>query len=53
MAAHYQCQQCMKEWALVSPRAHSCPHCSHVYVRWTNYDEWRKDWHRRPDMTPY
>lgn len=54
MPARYQCLDCKKEWGLLTPNSHACPHCGHVYVKWLNYDEWHKDWHKRePDMKDF
>ena len=50
--AHYLCLECRFEWEEQIPMVQTkppfksgsepCPRCGHPYVKWLNYDEWRK-----------
>ena len=54
MPAEYECLWCGEKHADKEPMGSSCPHCGHIYVKWVNYEAWRKDWHKRhPEMKPY
>lgn len=39
---HYACQRCDFSWHRREPGPVECPVCGHLYVRWTNYQEWTR-----------
>lgn len=39
--AFYKCLKCGYEWK-GKPGPVECPKCYHLYVKWVNYEEWRK-----------
>ena len=41
MKAKYKCLGCKYEW-FGEPGPVECPKCSHIWVKWVNYEEWRK-----------
>jgi hypothetical protein len=41
MNAEYECQSCGFKWSGF-PGPTGCPMCNHSYVKWTNYEEWKK-----------
>ncbi len=46
MLAKYKCLHCGAKWEIL-PGLTQCPKCSHLYVKWTNYEEMRKMWDDR------
>lgn len=39
--AHFRCLDCGYEyWTIPGPT--ECPKCRHIWVKWVNYEEWRK-----------
>jgi len=42
MKARYRCLKCSHEWT-DDPGMVRCPSCRYVYVKWVNYEEWRKE----------
>jgi len=40
--AEFKCVRCGFVWSDV-PGPTSCPVCGHLYVEWTNYEQWRKN----------
>ena len=40
--AKYRCLKCGYEWEQ-QPQIVDCPICDHNYVKWLNYEEWRKE----------
>jgi rubrerythrin len=42
MQAEHKCLNCEFEW-VSSPGPTSCPLCGHLYVKWVNYEEWKKE----------
>jgi len=41
--AEYQCLKCNHKYQN-SPGPTQCPKCSHLFVKWINYEELRKQW---------
>jgi len=39
----YKCLKCDHNWEEYKPRMVECPICGHVYVKWVNFKEWRKE----------
>jgi hypothetical protein len=44
--AKFKCLNCGHTWS-DHPGPTECPKCKHLYVEWTNYEEWRKRDHER------
>lgn len=42
MKALYKCLKCDYLW-FGKPGPVTCPKCCHLYIKWINYEEWRKD----------
>ena len=42
MKAKYKCLGCNYEYE-GEPGPTECPKCDHLYVKWVNYEEWRKN----------
>ena len=42
MNAEYRCNGCGHAWHLAQPSQVTCPKCNHLYVKWVNFDAWRK-----------
>jgi len=41
MKAHFRCLRCDYEyWTIPGPT--ECPECGNLWVKWVNYEEWRK-----------
>jgi len=40
--AEYRCFGCGHEFKGM-PGLTPCPKCGHLYVKWMNYEEWRRD----------
>jgi len=40
-SAQYKCTKCGHEW-FGKPGPTVCPECWYEYVKWENFDEWRK-----------
>jgi hypothetical protein len=39
--AAYRCLRCDSTWRC-RPEDQPCPYCGHDYVKWENYEAWRK-----------
>jgi rubrerythrin len=39
----YKCLKCDYEWDQIAPSQVVCPVCNNVYVKWMNFEEWRKE----------
>jgi len=40
--AVFKCLKCNHIW-MQEPAQTKCPMCGHVYVKWENFEKWRKD----------
>jgi len=43
MLAKFMCLKCFYKWE-DNPGPTQCPSCNHLYVKWLNYEEMRKQW---------
>ena len=43
--AEYKCCKCDYEYN-GKPGPTQCPRCSHLYVKWINFEELRKKWNK-------
>jgi len=43
MLAKFKCLECDCHWQSY-PGPTQCPKCAHLYVKWINYEEMRKEW---------
>ena len=41
MKCEYKCLKCGYEWS-GKPGPTQCLLCNHLYVKWVNYEQWRK-----------
>ena len=48
--ARFQCLKCFYLWQS-RPGPTECPACGHVYVKWLNYEEMRKEWDHNERIT--
>lgn len=39
MNAKFRCLKCKHKWES-DPGPTQCPRCGHLWVKWTNYEEW-------------
>jgi rubrerythrin len=46
-SAKYKCLKCGYEW-FGKPGPTVCPDCWYEYVKWENFDEWRKETMKYP-----
>jgi len=49
MLAEFQCLKCGCQWRNV-PGPTQCPNCNHLYVKWVNYEEMKKEWGIAPTI---
>lgn len=45
MLAKFKCLKCLLWWKS-KPGPTQCPVCGHLYVKWENYEEMRKEWNK-------
>jgi len=38
----FRCDKCQYNWKEDKPKQVVCPLCNHSYVKWLNFEEWRK-----------
>ncbi len=38
----FKCLKCGHRW-WDKPGPTQCPRCKHIWVKWVNYDQWRKE----------
>ena len=46
MSANFKCLKCGYHWEYY-PGPTQCPMCGHLYVKWINYEEMRKEWNKK------
>lgn len=46
MLAKFKCLKCDCHWEYY-PGPTQCPRCAHLYVKWINYEEMRKEWNKK------
>jgi len=44
--AEFRCLKCECQWRTM-PGPTQCPRCAHLYVKWVNYEEMRKEWDKK------
>ena len=48
--ATFKCLRCGYQWSNI-PGPTECPYCNHLYVKWLNYEEMRKEWDKEKSRT--